>query len=157
MYASRDATRFLGALRVLDLAGEHLADRRNDQLRLIEQDVVAAAGGNDLRAVGGETDEVPLPGPPGAGDRFAGISLVELAVNTSRQDHQRQAPQGMSTRTDLGGALLKCRALVSIGPTKPCLRKVRFDRRPRRGWVVGDASKTEDEGTHDPKAGECST
>src|SRR5262245_4054355 len=87
---------------VLDVAGEYLVDRRDDQLRLVELDVVAAAGGHDLRAVGGETDEVSLPGPPGAGDRVAGSSPVELAVNTSRQDHQRQTPQGTSTRTDLG-------------------------------------------------------
>src|SRR5262245_20423931 len=136
---------------VLDVAGEHLVDRRDDQLGLVELDVVAAP-----RAGGGETDEVSLPGPPGAGDRFAGISLVELAVNASRQDHQRQVPQGVSTRTDLGGALLERRALVSVCPTKSRLREVRFDRRLRRGWVVGDASKTGDEGAHDPKEGECS-
>ena len=40
---------------VLHLAGEHLFDRRNDELRLLEQDVVPATGGNDVEAVRGET------------------------------------------------------------------------------------------------------
>ena len=42
-------------LSVLHLSREHLFDRSNDETRLVELDVVAAAGGNDVDAVRGET------------------------------------------------------------------------------------------------------
>ena len=42
-------------LRVLHLSGEHLFDRRNDEIRLLKLDEVPAAGGNDVAAVRGET------------------------------------------------------------------------------------------------------
>ena len=41
-------------LRVLHRSGEHLLDRRNDEIRLLKLDVVPAAGGNDGAAVWGE-------------------------------------------------------------------------------------------------------
>jgi hypothetical protein len=39
----------------LHLSSEHLFDRRNDDIRLVEPDVVTTAGGNDVRAMRGET------------------------------------------------------------------------------------------------------
>ena len=43
------------SLRVLHLSGEHLLDRRNDEIRLLKLDEVPAAGSNDVAAVRGET------------------------------------------------------------------------------------------------------
>jgi hypothetical protein len=43
------------ALHVLHLSSEHLFDRRNDEIRLVELDLVTAAGGNDVDTVRGET------------------------------------------------------------------------------------------------------
>ncbi len=43
------------AFRVLHLAGEHLFDGRDDEIRLVELDLVTAVGSNDVDAVGGET------------------------------------------------------------------------------------------------------
>lgn len=39
---------------VLHLSIEHLFDRRDDEIRLLKLDLVAAAGGNDVDAVRGE-------------------------------------------------------------------------------------------------------
>ena len=50
----------IDALRVLHLSSEHLFDRRNDEIRLVELDYVPAAGGNNLLTIGRETGEVLL-------------------------------------------------------------------------------------------------
>lgn len=50
----------IGALGVLRCSGEHLFDRRNDEIRLVELDHVPAAGGNNLLTIGRETGEVLL-------------------------------------------------------------------------------------------------
>jgi hypothetical protein len=40
---------------VLHLSSEHLLHRRNDEIRLVELDLVTAAGGNDVDTVRGDT------------------------------------------------------------------------------------------------------
>ena len=42
----------IGALGMLRRSGEHLFDRRNDEIRLVELDVVPAARGNNLLTIG---------------------------------------------------------------------------------------------------------
>jgi hypothetical protein len=51
-----------GTLRVLHLSSEHLFDRRNDEIRLVELDLVPTAGGNHLCTIARETDEILLQG-----------------------------------------------------------------------------------------------
>ena len=50
------------ALCVLHISSKYLFDRRNDEIRLVELDIVPTAGGNYLCTIGRETDEILLQG-----------------------------------------------------------------------------------------------
>src|SRR5215469_16772917 len=116
-------------LRVLHLSREYLFDGRDDEVRLLELDLVVAARGDNLFAVGRETGEVLLQSLPGCID-----------LRTSRQHYQWKAPQGMSSGTDLGGTHIKRRGLIRNCLAKPCLIELRFCLGLHCRWVHGYVS-----------------